>query len=143
MKLIISILLLLFHFTLSQGAGELTIKVSNIDPIKGEVYIAVYNNSKDYMDIDAAAFRKIVPVTAETETIVIGGIPEGEYAIAVFQDINGNGELDTRGAGIPKEPFGFSNDARGKFGPPKYKRAQFSFSGSMEINIKLVNNANK
>lgn len=143
MKLIISILLLLFQFFLFQGAGELTIKVSNIDPIEGEIYIAVYNNSKDYMNIDAAVFRKIMPVTAETEIIVIEGIPEGKYAIAVFQDINGNGELDTRGAGIPKEPFGFSNNARGKIGPPKYKKAQFSFSGNMEINIKLVNNANE
>ena len=30
--------------------------------------------------------------------------------------------------GIPKEPFGFSNDAKGKFGPPKWQDAVFIFN---------------
>lgn len=35
------------------------------------------------------------------------------YAISVFQDLNGNGKLDTRsllGLQVPDEPFGFSNN---------------------------------
>ena len=27
--------------------------------------------------------------------------------------------------GIPKEPYGFSNNARSKWGPPKYEAARF------------------
>lgn len=135
--------LMLFNTGEIQSQGELKVVVNNIYPLSGEIFVAFYNNADDYMNIEAAAFRKVVPVEAETETIIFTEVPEGEYAIAIFQDINGNSKLDTRGAGIPEEPFGFSNDARGKIGPPKYKNAKFSFIGDKEITINLVNNAEK
>ena len=43
-----------------------------------------------------------------------------------MHDENGNGELDANFVGIPKEPWGFSNNAKGKFGPPKWEDVQFS-----------------
>ena len=46
-------------------------------------------------------------------------LPPGEYAAVAFQDVNGNGILDKNFLGIPKEPYGFSNGARGSAsGPP-------------------------
>lgn len=126
---------------LAQTSGQLTVTINNIKPVEGELYIAIYDNEDTFMDIDRIAFREIIPVSTETESIIFTNIPDGEYAIAVFQDLNGNGELDKKGMGLPKEPFGFSNDARGKTGPPKYEKAKFSFSGDMNISIKLVSNA--
>ena len=125
----------------AQSPGQLTVTINNIKLVEGELYIAIYNDEDTYMDIDRTAFREIIPVSTETESIIFSNIPDGEYAIAVFQDLNGNGELDKKGMGLPKEPFGFSNDARGKAGPPKYEKAKFSFSGDMNISIKLVSNA--
>jgi uncharacterized protein (DUF2141 family) len=49
----------------------------------------------------------------------------GEYAVKVFHDENGNGELDKGILGIPEEAYGFSNDARGSMGPPEYEKAAF------------------
>jgi uncharacterized protein (DUF2141 family) len=46
-------------------------------------------------------------------------------AIAVFQDNDGNGKLTKSQMGIPREPYGFSNNARGILGPPKFKQAAF------------------
>lgn len=119
----------------------LTINVSNINPIEGDIYIAIYDNEDTYMNIDKTAYREIVKVTSETQNIILDDIAAGEYAIAIFQDLNGNGVLDTKGMGMPAEPFGFSNDARGKFGPAKYKNAKFSFPAENNIQITLVNNA--
>ena len=45
-----------------------------------------------------------------------------------FHDENSNEELDTNFIGIPKEGFGFSNDAFGKFGPKKFKEWLFEVS---------------
>ena len=44
----------------------------------------------------------------------------------MFYDANNNGKLDTNFIGIPKEPVALSNNARPKFGPPKYKDAVFA-----------------
>ncbi len=134
---------ILFNIVGIQVPGELKVVVNNIAPVEGDIYVAIYDHPEKYMNIEMAVFKQMVPVEAETETIIFSNVPEGEYAIAVFQDLNRNGELDLKSVGIPKEPFGFSNDARGKTGPPKYKNAKISFPGDLEINIKLVNNAKK
>lgn len=118
--------------------NELKVKINNINTLEGSLYIALYDCAEDYMDTEKAAFKDMIPVDETEEMVIFHNIPEGEYAVAVFQDLNGNGELDVRGMGIPKEPFGFSNNARGKLGPAKYKNAKFTFSGDMEIDINLV-----
>ncbi len=125
---------------LAQTPKQLSITIHNIYPVKGDIYIAIYDNDDDYMDIEKVAFRKIAPIESEVQTIILNDIPAGEYVVSVFQDLDKNGELNTNAIGIPGEPFGFSNDARGRFGPPKFKNAKFAFPGTQEISIKLVNN---
>ena len=119
--------------------SELQITVTNIYPVKGKLYIAVYDNADDYMEIEKTVFQKVVIIQGEKEQIVIEGVPDGEYAVTVFQDLNGNGELDTSSIGFPQEPFGFSNDARGTFGPPKFRKAKFDVTGNTSISIELDN----
>ena len=66
-------------------------------------------------------------------------LPYGKYAIAVYHDKNVNGELDSNLLGIPKEAYGFSNNARGRFGPASWKDAHFEITSqqySMTITIK-------
>jgi uncharacterized protein (DUF2141 family) len=53
----------------------------------------------------------------------------GSYAVTVFHDLNDNGELDTGFFGIPKEPVGFSNNAKGRFGPAKWEATRFPIDG--------------
>jgi uncharacterized protein (DUF2141 family) len=53
-------------------------------------------------------------------------LPLGDYALSVFYDQDGDGELKTNFIGMPKEPIALSNNAVAKFGPPKYSDAVFS-----------------
>lgn len=53
-------------------------------------------------------------------------LPDGSYAISAFLDTNANGELDRNLVGMPTEPYGFSNNARGAFGPPSFQSAMFA-----------------
>jgi uncharacterized protein (DUF2141 family) len=69
--------------------------------------------------------------------ITIKDIQPGNYAVAIFHDVNQNGKLDKNIFGIPTEDYGFSNNARGSFGPPSYKDCSFSFSNNKKIFIKL------
>jgi len=65
-------------------------------------------------------------------------IPFGSYVVSGFQDFDGNGVISGNFIGIPKEPFGFSNNAKGKFGPPKWDDAVFIFNEiNQEITLKL------
>jgi uncharacterized protein (DUF2141 family) len=77
-------------------------------------------------------------IQGRTAQLEFADVAPGEYALSVFHDENGNGQLDTRFMGIPKEPFGASNDARGRFGPPKFDDARFVVDqGVVELTINL------
>ena len=65
------------------------------------------------------------------------GLLPGTYVISAFQDSNGNSKLDKNGFGKPKEKYGFTNNARGRFGPPKYLDCKFEVSDASVIEIKL------
>jgi len=70
---------------------------------------------------------RLVQVKAEGSVvrIVLNDVAPGTYAIKAFHDVDRNGQLDTNFMGIPKEPYGFSNDAMGTFGPPSFEQAAF------------------
>ncbi len=57
--------------------------------------------------------------------VVFAGLPPGRYAVMAYHDANANGRLDTLPIGLPTEAYGFSNDARGMFGPPAWSKAVF------------------
>ena len=44
--------------------------------------------------------------------------------------------MDTNFLGIPKEPIACSNNAKGSFGPPKFKDAKFAIAEE-ETHIKI------
>ena len=64
-------------------------------------------------------------------------LPPGTYAIGIFHDANLNNRLDNYFFGVPREQYGFSNDARGFLGPPSFDDAAFSVAGRAEIAITL------
>ena len=53
------------------------------------------------------------------------------YAIRVFQDVNGNGDLDIGSFG-PKEPWGTYRNVRPKFRGPKFEEMAFDVKETMK-----------
>jgi uncharacterized protein (DUF2141 family) len=75
-------------------------------------------------------------VDSQTVTWRINDVPYGDYGVAVFHDENSNGKMDKNVLGIPLEPYGFSNNVRITFGPPKWEEAKFTVKGSTaEVSI--------
>jgi uncharacterized protein (DUF2141 family) len=67
--------------------------------------------------------------------IVFKDVKNGQYAIRYFHDENSDEEMDSNFLGIPKEGFGFSNDAMGKFGPKDFSEWLFEVSGDTKIRM--------
>ena len=65
-------------------------------------------------------------------------IPPGTYALAIIHDENMDGKLDTNWLGVPKEGYGFSNDAKAMLGAPSFSAASFLYDGQdMKLTISL------
>ena len=67
----------------------------------------------------------LVGEAAGSVTLTFRDVKPGRYAIALLHDENGNGKADRAAMMIPKEGFGFSRDAKVRFGPPKFGEAAF------------------
>jgi uncharacterized protein (DUF2141 family) len=112
----------------SGGSTALRIELTGLQSVEGSLYIAVYDSADTWLGEGALQQHKVVVGEAREGELVTTALllPPGEYALSIFYDANGNGELDTNFIGIPKEPIALSNNARPKFGPPKYKDAVFT-----------------
>lgn len=68
--------------------------------------------------------------------ILIDSIATGKYTFLYFHDENKNNKLDTNILGIPKEGYGFSNNASGKYGPPPIEKRIFNISEDKSMDLK-------
>lgn len=125
-----------------ENEGEVSsfeLVIEGISDIKGEVRVAVFNSEKSYGEKENPLHAVVLKVKSDSVFWDEVELPYGEYAIAVYHDKNVNGKLDSNFLGIPKEAYGFSNNARGKFGPASWKDAHFRIDkkiSSMSIQVK-------
>ena len=129
----------LFTSLFSAGNPELTIKISNIEKIKGEIKIGVFNKDKNFLKESGSIKNYSIKVDKNTATITITDLPKGEYAISMYHDENSDNECNRNFMGIPKEAYGFSNNFKPKFGPPKFNDCKFILASSTILNIKMIN----
>lgn len=118
---------------------NILLKVSSLESPEGTLRIAVFDKEKSFLDTDKAVFLGVQPIQKVGETeVAIGPLNYGEYAVAIYHDVNNNGKLDTNIFGIPKEPYAFSNDAGSKWKKPSFKDAKILFNPDRkEVILKL------
>lgn len=139
-SLFITFLLLPAALYPGPGTGTLKITITNIKEVKGTLFVALPDGVNQFSGKWKPGTRaRKVQVTGQTMTISFTGLPlHASYAVKVFHDTNSNGKLDTKIFGIPKEPYGFSNNPVTRFGPPSWKKASFNFTRDGQVvNIKL------
>jgi uncharacterized protein (DUF2141 family) len=118
--------------------GTLVVEIKGIEVTKGTVNIGIYNRADGFANNKAVYIGKVVAVKGNTVKVALPNLPHGDYAIAAFHDKNANGKLDKGLFGVPTELYGFSNNARGTFGPPKFSEAKFNINSSTQkISFKL------
>ena len=130
-----------FVFLLALGSNlafsQLTLKV-DLKNTSGQLFTAVYNSEDTYLDETRFFRQAIVSIKENPCVYTISDLPPGTYAIAIFQDVNNNNVLDKNLFGIPKEPYAFSNNARGHFGPPSFSAAKLQVTDQpLQITISL------
>jgi uncharacterized protein (DUF2141 family) len=105
-------------------AADLTITITGAGA-KGEVRGMVFRDA-DSFDHHTNPVAKFSQLSDHGRVVAaIPDLPAGRYAIALYQDSNGNNALDKTLFGLPTEPYGFSNDASGVMGPPSFDQAAF------------------
>lgn len=133
---VLFILFLVFPI-LMFSQNQITINVYDVPSSKGKICIAIYNREEGFLKLDNVYMHESIPASQGMTHTILTDIPEGEYALAVFHDENGNNKLDTNWLGIPKEKIAFSNAKMKTFGPPKYEECAFKAERDTRIKVTL------
>ena len=119
----------------TNGEHKLTIVVKNVKNSNGIISATLFNAETNWLK--KGEVKEITIDNKEVVVIEFEKVPDGIYAVSVIHDENSNGDLDANFVGMPTEPYGFSNDARGMFGPASFNESKFSLSGNKTIEIKV------
>ena len=118
---------------------KLTIK--DVKNPTATINIGFYKREDKFPDLKRSSiFKSIIPGKKGDINLVWDDIPQGEYALAVYQDLDNNGKLNSSIFGMPKEPYGFSLNFVPVLRAPKFGECKIDFnSNSNAFEIKLNN----
>jgi uncharacterized protein (DUF2141 family) len=118
-------------------AGTITIEISGIKKLKGNLRVGLYDKAKGFPDVGKEYKGIVMKIKTKFITCKFLDVPNGDYAIAAFQDSNTNAKVDKNFWGIPTELYAFSGNASGYFSTPTFKMTQFKLNGNYNIKMKL------
>lgn len=109
------------------AAADLTVVVHNIQSGEGQVMLGLFDSASNF---PKSVVRGLQAAAAARDasgrvTLVVRNLSPGSYAVSVYHDLDANGRLNSNLLGLPSEPYGFSNNARGTMGPPSFQAAAF------------------
>lgn len=107
------------------GAATLSVAATNLRNAKGEVVFTVYPDDRKRFLAKGGKFARLRAPAAAPVTTACFRLPAGHYAIAIYHDENGDHDFN-RTLFVPKEGFGFSNDAPTTFGLPPFDKVRFA-----------------
>jgi uncharacterized protein (DUF2141 family) len=110
----------------SEPTSTLTVTITGLGTDKGRVMCGLFSGEESFAAKKDPFRAARIKCDGGSCRCVFSDVPHGEYAIAVFHDLNENSLLDTNLVGMPAEPYGFSRNAVARFGPPGYEDARFS-----------------
>lgn len=100
----------------------LTVEIEQLRNNDGKVLLELNNEKEEVIKGYSAVINN------NKSIVVIENLSPGKYAFKYFHDENNDEKLNTNFMGIPKEGYGFSNDAKGKFGPPGFDKMIFELN---------------
>jgi uncharacterized protein (DUF2141 family) len=107
----------------AKDRATLNIRIEGLRNDKGTIFVSLYNNKKAFDTNKNAVVSGQARPAGQSCVVVFENILPGRYALSFIHDENDNKKLDTNLIGMPKEGFGYSKDAMGRFGPPSFDAA--------------------
>lgn len=150
MSFIITCSRLIFLFSMSLQASEIVVNIQNFKEVKGRMAWALFNIKDGFPSKKETAFKRgFWDFDNEKEKVsnhdfstfevtrTLTDLEDGEYALSVYQDLNGDSKLNTNWLGIPREPAGVSQNPKIRMGPPSFDESKFVLKSAINLEIKL------
>ncbi len=112
--------------------GQIIVEATGFNSNEGQALFAVVASPEAYEDIGKNAIAKSMLKIKSGKSQGCFHLPYGWYAVSVVHDHNNNGKLDKNFLGLPKEPYGFSNNPSA-LGKPSFQAVKFKMDSSQKV----------
>ena len=117
-----------YYSPIPAETGRLTIHFSGLENTTGQVRVVLYKEAGKFLANKGSVKTATAPIAPDRTAVVeLSNLPFGTYAAVMHHDENGNNLPDRNWAGLPIEPYGFSNGIRAKWTMPSFEKAKFEF----------------
>jgi uncharacterized protein (DUF2141 family) len=123
--------------SINPKSSDHVVEITQIEHIKGIIQIGIYDKTELFPKDKGATLSHVCVVNSKNLKCIIKNLPHGEYAIALYHDVNGDNICNMNFTGMPKEPFGFSNNVKPVLSAPSFESAKFVLNKPMQISIAL------
>lgn len=119
------------------SAPSIAVTIKGVRETDGALIISLFTGPDGFPDNPSKAYR-LAAVPPSAPRFAFTDLPVGRYAVAVFQDRNGDGKLDKALIGFPTEPFGLSNQSSLSGGRPNFEKAALDVAGPAAVEVVLL-----
>ena len=131
-------LAMLAAFTGAARGETLVVEMRGFRSDRGKALVALFGSKDGFPDKPNKAARRLqVDIKKGAAIAVLSDVPPGTWAVAVLHDEDGDKSMKTGLFGIPKEGYGASQDARGRFGPPSFGDAKFEIRAGRKVTTRI------
>lgn len=110
----------------ASAQAPISVTVTGIEDARGTLRVGLYSNDWDSGPIAGVN----APASSARVTVTLQAPRPGRYAVRLYQDKNDDNRLATGAFGMPTEPYGTSNNAPSRFGPPSFADAAFDVTAA-------------
>ena len=117
----------------------INIKINKLLPKNSVLWLMLYQNSSNFPAPGEQSYsQQLLNINDTVKDTQICGLKSGWYAVRVFQDLDGDQEMNTNSLWQPKEPYGYSNNIRYKAIEPTFNQCKV-FVEAGKLNNIVVN----
>jgi uncharacterized protein (DUF2141 family) len=116
---------------MSANAADVDVTVTGIRSNQGRIVVAICDKAN--FPKGGCAYHGQAPARIGEVSVRVTGVPSGIWAAAVYHDEIGDQPLQYGLLGAPNQGFGFSRDAKTRFGPPRFADAAFTPSDIVTV----------
>ena len=110
----------------------LQLAVTNVEVDAGMIWVGIYTGEEDFLNKEKA---RLVGVRVTTTGVAHIDLPDmeigREYALALFHDIDNDGEMNRNWIGLPSEPWAFSGEPKTRLRLPRFSEVSFTMCAQM------------
>lgn len=118
--------------------SQVTVLIDGFRNDHGAALLALFRNADEFPKEPERAQRRAMTIIEQGRArIVLTGLAPGVFALSVLHDEDGDRKVKTGLFGIPREGIGFSRNARGTFGPPKFGDAKLTLAPGSKLTVSI------